>query len=437
MKRHAIFITIFIYLFSLPAIYWGVDYYIKDKDKKLKIDFTNKIESIFNDSNNIYVDIRYSGCPIEYKRIKIPEKPESYIYKTSDPSLRGVYQNELENWKNKYGNLTKLYKTSTETTLYGNNYTGYGTGYKNGWALVLLAKDYNTQYGPGIYEQTIFPYAVGYIRQSDPWFYSYAPSIEDAINNALDFCINNEKSFYHKYFDKGCYSAVFSKIYSADNEYYTLLIDKEPRFSNSGEYYPGRSSLDAHGNPIIKEYIKNDYNQVFIAATQPTTYSIQRLDWAVKENREDLWLHWGISITALFLLIFIPICVITYKHRKREKETLYEKLKRMCNPINFAKKYDKDMIDKANAIYLKLTETSPDDNEALNELQKRATEDLSINLIDKDKLSELKKKVNPQRFMVPYNAEKVSLANDLYSRLSKEGLTYSEFVDIEEQSKQL
>ena len=39
--------------------------------------------------------------------------------------------------------------------------------------------------------------------------------------------------------------------------------------------------------------------------------------------------------------------------------------------------------------------------------------------------------------MNPYNAEKVALANELYSILSQDGLTYNEFVNVEERSKQL
>ena len=39
--------------------------------------------------------------------------------------------------------------------------------------------------------------------------------------------------------------------------------------------------------------------------------------------------------------------------------------------------------------------------------------------------------------MKPYDAEKVSLANELFSRINKEGLTYEEFVEIEKESEKL
>ena len=70
-------------------------------------------------------------------------------------------------------------------------------------------------------------------------------------------------------------------------------------------------------------------------------------------------------------------------------------------------------------------------------LHYEAVESLGIVLIDDEKMKELIEKVNPRRFMNPYNAEKVKIANDLYSRLSKEGLSYEEYMKIEEESKLL
>lgn len=60
-----------------------------------------------------------------------------------------------------------------------------------------------------------------------------------------------------------------------------------------------------------------------------------------------------------------------------------------------------------------------------------------VNLIDAEKLADLKEKVNPKNYMTPYNPDKVALANELYAILSKEGLTYNEMADVEEKSKQL
>ena len=75
--------------------------------------------------------------------------------------------------------------------------------------------------------------------------------------------------------------------------------------------------------------------------------------------------------------------------------------------------YDKEKVEKANSIYKTLKDTNPDDKEALDLLQRRASEELGICLINTDQLTELKETVNPKNFMNPYNAEKVALANEL------------------------
>jgi hypothetical protein len=62
---------------------------------------------------------------------------------------------------------------------------------------------------------------------------------------------------------------------------------------------------------------------------------------------------------------------------------------------------------------------------------------LGINLINKDKLEELLEKVNPKQFINPYNPDKLALANELYSILTKENLTFNELEDVETRSKEL
>ena len=99
--------------------------------------------------------------------------------------------------------------------------------------------------------------------------------------------------------------------------------------------------------------------------------------------------------------------------------------------------YDKGKIEKANAIYKRLLEINGEESEVLNELQLQAVKDLGINLIDAEKLADLKEKVNPKNYMTPYNPDKVTLANELYAILTKEGLTYHEMTEVEEEAKQL
>lgn len=152
-----------------------------------------------------------------------------------------------------------------------------------------------------------------------------------------------------------------------------------------------------------------------------------------------MWLYWSIGLTILMLIIVIPLGIIENKHNKEKEEGLYDKLKRLCNPSNFinSSNYDKIKVDKANEIYKRILETTPDNKEALDEIQALAVSELGISLINKDKLNELKEKVNPKNYMTPYNPDKVALANELFAILNKEGLTYNEMADVEERSKTL
>ena len=145
------------------------------------------------------------------------------------------------------------------------------------------------------------------------------------------------------------------------------------------------------------------------------------------------------TIGILLLLIVNPLLMIKSKQEKLKNEPLYDKLKRLCNPNNFIKgnNYDKDKVDKANAIYKRLLEINGENHEVLFEVQQQAVAELGINLINTKKLAELKKKVNPKNYMSPYDAEKVTLANELFAILTKSKLTYNEMVEVEEKSKKL
>lgn len=112
-------------------------------------------------------------------------------------------------------------------------------------------------------------------------------------------------------------------------------------------------------------------------------------------------------------------------------------MKRLCNPVNFISgdNYDKDKVDKANAIFKRLTEITPEDKDALDEIRHLAVLELGINLINNDVVEELKRKVNPKNFISPYNAEKLALANELYAIITKKELTYSELEYVREKSK--
>ena len=440
MKRGKIIALAFVaYLVAMVAMFFGVNSYITSKDIRLRDEIYEAISNAFEGRKEV-IGLTYSGYRVEYDKMNIPLSPAQLAKKIDkseiaqlpdslESALKSIADDPEKEWKEDYGDLYKMYQLRWNDNIRK----------EDGWCLSVCKQEID-----GVSMSYIFPYAVGYKKQEWSDFYSYAPSVQAAVNEAFDFFTNNNKSQYYGIYEKNSVDDLWSKLNAASNEYYFLAKDETPRMwggSSSTRIDP--EIKDKNGRevcPYKNGSMYNGYYRVFIGRTQPTTYSIKKYDWEPDEkDRKDLWLYWSIGLTVLLLLVVIPLWVIDAKHQKVKDESLYDKLKRMCNPTNFMNgaNYDKEKVDRANAIYKRLLEINGDDVEALNELQQQAVAELGINLIDAEKLADLKEKVNPKNYMTPYNPDKVALANELYAILSKEGLTYNEMADVEEKSKQL
>ena len=434
MKRSTIIsLTIVAYIIAMIAMFVGVQKYIENKDNKLRIEIHDKISEIFAHQDQ-FVDIAYNGYKVSSEEISIPSKPIATGLQTemSKKLIGDIDRQMMDKWNENYGDLYKLHRVFYKRSDWSSPYN-----YEDGWNLVIIKHDYE-----GVYVNWFFPYAVGYKKLDYQWEYSYLPSIETAVEEAFDFFTSNTKSRFYKNFEKGSYSKVWSKIHDAQNEYYYMHEDENRRFWHGGieGLFEESISFDDHSSPFQYGYMHNGYYRVFTALTQPKTYTIKKYAWSPDEqDKKDLWLYWSIALTVLFLLIIIPLIIVNMRHKKEKEERLYNKLKRLCNPANFMSKgnYNKEKVDKANDIWAKLMSINQNDKEAFNEIQILAVRELGINLINKDKVQELMDKVNPKNFINPYNAEKLALANELYTIITKEGLTYNELEEVEEKAKTL
>lgn len=435
MKRsHIIAMLWAIWICSTIGMVFGVYSYIDAKRVKLRSEIRENIEKAFEgqSSGGMFVsnddgffDVAYSGSPVRhYKKVSIPSKPAKGGLTAIVPSMDEKIE---DNWKQSYSDLASLYELN-----WGDDYPNQDD---EGWNIIRI-------YCGGIDDDfiqtcTIFPYKVG-LKKTE-WGNYY--TVEQAVNEAFEFYSTNPKSGMAERFSKGSISRLWSRIHDCSNEYFWIAENQNPNSWKEGIpiYEPeGKSSYEIKRTMSYENgWMHNGYYRVFIAATQEKHYMIQEKDWAINKNRNKLLVWWGIGLTVLFMSIIIPLTIKESKVNKRKSETLYQRLCRMCNPSNFIKDYDKEKVDRANEIYQRLMDIKPDDKEALMSLQAEAVASFGIVLIDAEKLKDLTKKVNPQRFMNPYNAEKVKLANDLYSRLTKESLTYEEFAEIEETSKSL
>lgn len=115
---------------------------------------------------------------------------------------------------------------------------------------------------------------------------------------------------------------------------------------------------------------------------------------------------------------------------KSKVELPMDRLKRLCNPVNFMENYNKEKVEIANQIYSKLMGANPNIDEIAAEAEKR----LGIQLVDNHQIEDLKNKLHPKNFMNPYDAQKISLANELYSRIV-DNITYSEYNKLKNDAK--
>lgn len=433
MKRSNVIAMLWVlWICLIIGMVFGVYFYIKNKRVRLRSEIRENIENLFegqsvgtyNRSESGFYDVDYSDKPIRhYKKVAIPSKPAANNEFTA--FLR--HEQTIDEWKQSYGDLVAMYELN-----WGDKYPNQED---DGWSIIRIYCGGNDD--DFIQTNIIFPYKVGLKKTEWGNFYT----VEQAVNEAFDFYSTNPKSGMADRFSKGSNHRLWSRIHDSSNEYFWIVENPNPGSWISGIpiYQPkGKSYEEAQRTmPYENGWMHNGYYRVFIAATQERHYMIQEKDWAVNENRNRLLIWWGISLTVLFMSIIIPLTIKESKVNKRKSETLYQRLCRMCNPSNFIKDYDSEKVDKANEIYQRLMEVKPDDKKALMSLQAEAVASLGIVLIDAEKLKDLAEKVNPQQFMNPYNPEKVKIANDLYSRLTKEGLTYEEFAQIEEESKTL
>lgn len=416
-----VFIAFLIAVFKMPSF---VEDYVYEKRNKANIEINKRFGAIFEHQDK-YFFLDYNNAPVRSEKTSIPSISD--ILRQNNTVTIDFSDNIRKEYDDYFKDLKSLY--FLPYMLYGSGELAFSTK----WNITTIGR-----VGESAYMYSMFPYAIGYKKTAE----IYAPNIPDAIKDALDYYLNNENSLYYKSIDEGSRENIISKIQALSNDYYYIKKTVDSTNFNSIEtLFMGvlpKSSLGSNLPCKRDGYIHTSDYKAFVCTTPIITYSIKEINPdQCEEEISQLETKWYFMLFLLFIVIEVPLLYMEIKHKKKINETLYNKIKRLCNPSKFVKIYDKEKVDKANAIYQKLLNTSPDDKDTLYDLQSQAEEVLGVSFVDPEMVKELKKKVNPKRFMKPYNPEKVTLANELYSRLTKENISYKEIMEIEEQSKNL
>ena len=309
--------------------------------------------------------------------------------------------------------------------LKGGNYYGI---WQSGWALGCAKMISGEKY----ICYMVIPYMVGYLRQSESYYYEFKPTIREALNTAYDFYTKNEQSDFVNFIDKDNLEAFMSLTSETSspintNNYSFKKIENE------------KSDFE-WANPGVFEgtsYMYNGYIRVYICMAYCTTYALKYdSKWAEWEKKHYIESHEKeldkrIIISEIALSIILILLIVVYIiQRKKSKETILDKVIKSSNPKRYLRKYKQETLDAANQIYQKAINTSKEDQEAINELCQDAEAKLGIKLVRKKDIKLLQKKCNPRHFMKPYDADKVTKANVLYSRLKQDNIKYAEYVRL-------
>ena len=97
--------------------------------------------------------------------------------------------------------------------------------------------------------------------------------------------------------------------------------------------------------------------------------------------------------------------------------SLFEELKEKCNPANFMNPYDAEKVEISNNIFSKL-DSNATNVQALIQLRNLAINKLGLSFSAKEIYEKLAEAYNPQKFVGEnYDADKLHVANQIYSRI--------------------
>ena len=119
-------------------------------------------------------------------------------------------------------------------------------------------------------------------------------------------------------------------------------------------------------------------------------------------------------------------------------QSLYEELKARCAPENFMNPYEPEKVSRANELYSEVLETDVHDDGKLKELRLRTIEELGVKFSTELLYEKLTAACNPKNFTgEAYNKERLELANRLYQEVLMNSDNVFALEEIEDEAKEL
>lgn len=293
--------------------------------------------------------------------------------------------------------------------------------WQSGWAIGYVHRKSEDSYSCFI----VYPSMVGFFDDNP----HSSIEISEYIEDALDYLVNDRKSFLRGY---------VSNKYIFD---YLSLATRESIGARLNHFEEDNTEIRFGG---ISDCISYNNCRVYIRSTKTKTYTLKycndydegSIRYYVNEHNERL-----IKVLSLIggglTIILIILLFVNYQRRKKVNRTIIERIRINSNPKRFMKKYDEKKIEAANYIYNKAMSISEEDEAAIIDLCDQLENDLGISLVENQEIKKLLKMSNPKNFTKPYNAEKLERANRIYAYLQKEKIYYRKFVEIRKEVESL
>ena len=139
-------------------------------------------------------------------------------------------------------------------------------------------------------------------------------------------------------------------------------------------------------------------------------------DKYIKDKKSSITKYCLIT-SAVLLFLWIILLVWIVKDSIDNKQSLLKRIIIKCNPKKFVKNYNVEKMKSANEIYHKAISIDESDTNSIIELASRAENELGVFVISKNDIKVLRTLCNPQKFMKPYDPDKVEKASVLYGKL--------------------
>lgn len=119
-------------------------------------------------------------------------------------------------------------------------------------------------------------------------------------------------------------------------------------------------------------------------------------------------------------------------------ESLHEELKARCAPENFMNPYEPEKVSMSNVLFSEILATDTHAEEKLKSLRLRAMEELGIKFSTEQLYEKLTAACNPKNFTGgSYNKERLELANGLYQQILVNADNIFALEEIEEEAEDL